>query len=102
MTNIFVGNLSFGLTEDSVRFLFEQHGSIERVNIVKDREGRSKGFGFVEMTSADEAQRAISALHGKEIQGRPLAVNKALRRKPHGFGDGAFRLNNGKRRTARW
>jgi RNA recognition motif-containing protein len=102
MTNIFVGNLSFGLTEDAVRFLFEQHGSIERVNIIKDRQGRSKGFGFVEMTSADEAQRAIATLHGKEIQGRPLTVNDARPREQRGFGDGAFRLNNSKRRAARW
>lgn len=103
MKNIFVGNLSFGVTEDAVRSLFEQHGSIERVNIIKDRDtGQSRGFGFVEMTGAEEAQRAIAALDGKELEGRPLKVNEARPREDRGFGGGAYRSNGGKRRTNRW
>jgi RNA recognition motif-containing protein len=103
MKNIFVGNLSFGVTEEAVRYLFEQYGSIERVNIIKDRDtGQSRGFGFVEMTGADEAQRAIAALDGKELEGRPLKVNEARPREDRGFGGGAYRSNSGKRRTNRW
>jgi len=103
MKNIFVGNLSFGATEDAVRSVFEQYGSIERVNIIKDRDtGQSRGFGFVEMSGSDEAQRAIAALDGKELEGRPLKVNEARPREDRGFGGGAYRSNSGKRRTNRW
>ena len=74
---IFVGNLSFGATEDAVRSLFETHGPVERVSIVTDRDtGRSRGFGFVEMGDA-EGQKAISALSGRELDGRALTVNEA-------------------------
>ena len=69
MTNIFVGNLSYGTTEESVRSLFESYGTVERVSIVTDREtGQPRGFGFVEMTNADEAQKAIAGLNGKEAR----------------------------------
>lgn len=78
MTNIFVGNLSYGTTEESVRSLFESYGTVERVSIVTDREtGQPRGFGFVEMTNADEAQKAIAGLNGKELGGRDLNVNEA-------------------------
>ena len=78
MKNIYVGNLSFGATEDAVRALFEAYGTVERVSIVTDRDtGRSKGFGFVEMSVAADADRAIAALNGKELEGRALTVNEA-------------------------
>ena len=78
MTNIFVGNLSYGTTEESVRALFESYGTVERVSIVTDREtGQPRGFGFVEMTNANEAQKAIAGLNGKDLGGRDLNVNEA-------------------------
>src|SRR5438034_9653044 len=75
---IFVGNLSFGATEDTVRSLFDTHGSVDGVNIITDREtGRSRGFAFVEMNNGSEAQKAIASLNGREIGGRPLTINEA-------------------------
>ena len=89
MKNIFVGNLSFGATEDSVRALFEQYGTIERVNIITDRDtGQSRGFGFVEMSGNAEAQRAIQELDGRDFEGRPLKVNEARPKENRGFGGG--------------
>jgi cold-inducible RNA-binding protein len=104
MKNIFVGNLSFGATEDSVRSLFESYGPVERVSIITDRDtGQSRGFGFVEMTGSDAAQRAIAALDGVELQGRALKVNEARPKEDRGFG-GGYRSNGGgrKRRTNSW
>lgn len=78
MKKLFVGNLSFGATEDTIRSLFENHGTVESVSLITDRDtGRSKGFGFVEMTNDAEAARAIAAVNGKEIDGRALTVNEA-------------------------
>ena len=78
MKNIFVGNLSFGTTEQDIRTLFEAHGSVDRVNIVTDRDsGQPRGFGFVEMTNNAEGDRAIAAVNGKEVGGRALNVNEA-------------------------
>ena len=78
MKNIFVGNLDFGATEASLRALFEPFGNVERVSVVTDREtGRSRGFAFVEMTDGEEADRAIAALNGTALEGRPLNVNEA-------------------------
>src|SRR5205814_2563717 len=78
MKNIFVGNLSFGATEESLRSMFENYGAVERVSIVTDRDTRrSRGFGFVEMTNAGEAEKAIAALNGTELGGRQLTVNEA-------------------------
>jgi cold-inducible RNA-binding protein len=78
MKNIFVGNLSFGATEDSVRSLFEPHGAVGRVNIVTDRDtGQPRGFGFVEMSNDSEGDKAIAALNGKDLDGRALNVNEA-------------------------
>lgn len=75
MKNIFVGNLDFGATEDAVRALFEPFGTVERVNIMTDREtGRSRGFAFVEMTNATDADRAIAALNGKTLKDRKSVV----------------------------
>ena len=87
MKNIFVGNLSFGATEDSVRALFEPYGAIERVNIITDRDtGQSRGFGFVEMSGNAEAARAIQELDGREFEGRALKVNEARPKENRGFG----------------
>ncbi|RPI19807.1 MAG: RNA-binding protein, partial [Acidobacteriales bacterium] len=78
MKNIFVGNLDFSATEDSIRSLFEPYGAIERVSLVTDRDtGRSRGFAFVEMTNSDEADKAIAALNGTNLGGRALNVNEA-------------------------
>src|SRR5579871_4050146 len=98
---IFVGNLSFGTTEENVRFLFETHGRVDRVSISKDGDtGRSKGFGFVEMPDTVEARNAVEALTGRQLGGRPLTVDQSRPPLDRGFGDGAFRANvNGYRRT---
>ena len=91
MKNIFVGNLSFDATDATIRALFETHGTVENVNVITDRDtGRSKGFGFVEMADDAEAQRAILAVNGKEIDGRALTVNEARPKtdRPAGGGGG--------------
>ena len=89
MKNIFVGNLDFGATEDAVRSMFEQYGTVERVSIVTDRDtGRAKGFGFVEMTASAEADRAIAELNGRELHGRTLNVNEARPKTERSFGGG--------------
>jgi len=78
MKNIYVGNLSFGASEESVRALFETHGTVNRVNIVTDREtGQPRGFGFVEMSNDGEGEKAIAALNGSNLDGRTLNVNEA-------------------------
>lgn len=88
MKNIFVGNLDFAATESSIRALFEPYGNIERVNLITDRDtGRSRGFAFVEMTDPAEADRAIAALNGTELDGRALNINEA-RPKSEGGGGG--------------
>jgi len=89
MKKLFVGNLSFGATEDSIRSLFEGYGTIESVSLITDRDtGRSKGFGFVEMTNDAEAQKAIAGVNGKDLDGRPLTVNEARPKtdRPNGGG----------------
>ncbi len=108
MKNIFVGNLDFGATESSVRSLFEPYGAVERVNVVTDRDtGRSRGFAFVEMSNSAEADNAISALNGADMNGRALNVNEA-RPKPQGGGGRGFgggRPGGGgprQRREPRW
>jgi cold-inducible RNA-binding protein len=89
MKNIFVGNLSFGTTESAVRSLFEAYGTVERVSIVTDRDtGQARGFGFVEMSANADADRAIAALNGKEVDGRALNVNEARPKTERGFGGG--------------
>jgi RNA recognition motif-containing protein len=80
MTKIYVGNLPFSANESEVRDLFGQHGTVESVSLIMDREtGRPRGFGFVEMSRAD-ATRAIESLNGKEMGGRALRVNEAQER----------------------
>ncbi len=76
--NIYVGNLPYETTEDDLNELFSAHGTVQNVNIISDREtGRSKGFGFVIMDEAAEAQNAIKAFDGHEMDGRALRVNEA-------------------------
>ena len=105
MKNIFVGNLDFGATESSVRAMFEQYGNVERVNLVTDRDtGRSRGFAFVEMSDATQADRAIASLNGANLGGRSLNVNEA-RPKVVGGGGGGFRSQGDggrSRREPRW
>ncbi|HKE96098.1 MAG TPA: RNA-binding protein [Povalibacter sp.] len=85
MSKIYVGNLPFSADEAAVRTLFEQHGTVESVALINDRDtGRPRGFGFVEMPRADAA-RAIQALNGQDMGGRPLKVNEA-QDKPKGGG----------------
>jgi RNA recognition motif-containing protein len=94
MTTIYVGNLPFNATEQDVRTLFERHGAVESVKLVTDREtGKPRGFGFVDMPQA-EAQAAIQALNGFQMNGRPLRINEAQERPPRSprqGGGGPFR-----------
>ena len=88
MTKIYVGNLPFSATEQDVRELFGQHGTVESVALPTDREtGRPRGFGFVEMSSAD-ASRAMQALNGKDFDGRALKINEAQDKARSGGGGG--------------
>ena len=88
MTKIYVGNLPFSANDAEVRALFEQHGTVDSVALINDRDtGRPRGFGFVEMPRADVA-RAIQALNGKDMGGRPLRVNEAQERTGGGGGGG--------------
>lgn len=76
--NIYVGNLSYGMSEDELREAFSAHGEVSSVKILMDREtGRSRGFGFVEMPNQSEGEAAIAELNGKELGGRSLRVNEA-------------------------
>jgi RNA recognition motif-containing protein len=87
MTKIYVGNLPFSATDSEIRELFGQHGTVESVSLITDREtGRPRGFGFVEMSRAD-ASRAIQNLNGKDLGGRPLRVNEAQERTGGGGGN---------------
>ncbi len=97
--NIYVGNLPYSTTQEELRQLFEQYGTVESVNIIQDREtGRSKGFGFAVMPDNTQAQNAIAALNDKDMGGRKLKVNEARPRtdSPSGGGFG------GERRERRW
>ncbi len=85
---LYVGNLAYSLGDSELQQIFEAHGAVQSAQVIMDRDtGRSKGFGFVEMGSDQEAQAAIAALNGKEIEGRPLTVNEA-RPKTEGGGGG--------------
>ncbi len=87
--NIYVGNLEFSSTEESIRALFEQHGEVTSVKLITDRDtGRSRGFAFVEMSNDDEGRAAITALDGKDLDGRSLKVNEARPRTERGGGGG--------------
>lgn len=89
MKNIFVGNLDFKATEEGVRSLFERYGVVNSARIMTDREtGRSRGFAFVEMENENEANNAINALNGYNLDGRALNVNEARPKPDRGFGGG--------------
>lgn len=76
--NIYVGNLAYNATEDTIRVVFEEFGAVTSVKIISDKfTGKPRGFAFVEMASDDEAQKAIAELNGKEVEGRNLKVNEA-------------------------
>ncbi len=96
---LYVGNLPYNTVDADLQTLFSQAGTVKSAQVIKDRQsGRSKGFGFVEMSSAEEAQSAITMFHGKDYSGRPLTVNIARPREDRpGGGGGGFR--NGGRRT---
>lgn len=84
---LYVGNLSYDTTDDSLKDAFAQAGTVESANVIMDKmSGRSRGFGFVEMASDDEAKKAIDMWNEKELDGRPLRVNEA-RPPKEGFGD---------------
>ena len=88
MTKLYVGNLPFSATEDSVRALFSPHGTVEKLSLITDRDtGRPRGFGFVEMSNAD-ASRAMQALNEKDFEGRKLRINEAQERERSGGGGG--------------
>ena len=110
MKNIFVGNLSFGTTEQDLRALFESYGTVDRVSIVTDRDsGQPRGFGFVEMSNDAEGDKAIAGMNGREVGGRALNVNEA-RPKGSGAGGGGGRDRGGSggggggygRKPSRW
>ena len=89
--NIYVGNLSYGVTEEDLKEAFESFGEVETVKIIKDRySGESKGFGFIEMPDKNEAQSAIEGLNGRELKGRKINVNEA-RPRSEGYRDGGRR-----------
>jgi RNA recognition motif-containing protein len=89
--NIFVGNLSFNTNEDELRQLFEAHGQVDRVSIMTDRDtGRSRGFGFVEMASNEDGEKAITALNGAQVGGRTINVNEARPKTERGGGGGGY------------
>ncbi len=86
---LYVGNLPYTTSDSDLQQLFSQHGTVSAAQVITDREtGRSKGFGFIEMSSDSEAQAAISGLHGKDFSGRPLTVNEARPKENKGFGGG--------------
>ncbi|HKI25109.1 MAG TPA: RNA-binding protein [Candidatus Sulfotelmatobacter sp.] len=92
MKNIFVGNLSFNTNEDELRQLFEAHGQVDRVSIMTDRDtGRSRGFGFVEMASNEDGEKAIAALNGAQLGGRTINVNEARPKTERAGGGGGGR-----------
>jgi cold-inducible RNA-binding protein len=87
--NIYVGNLSFDATEEEVRELFAAFGQVASVSLIKDKfTGRPRGFGFVEMSSDSEAQKAIQELNGKDFKGRSMTINQARPRENSGYGRG--------------
>jgi cold-inducible RNA-binding protein len=98
---LYVGNLPYTTVDADLQTLFSQAGTVKSAQVIRDRaSGRSKGFGFVEMSSSEEAQSAITMFHGKDYSGRPLTVNLARPRedRPGGGGGGGFRSSGGGRR----
>jgi len=95
-SKLYVGNLSYNTTSSDLEQLFSQHGTVQSAEVIADRDsGRSKGFGFVQMGSDEEAQAAIAALNGQEQDGRTLTVNEAKPREDRGGGGGGGRGGGG-------
>ena len=91
--NIYVGNLSWSMTDEDLNSLFAEYGTVSSAKILKDKmSGRSKGFGFVEMEDEEAAKNAIAGLHESEIQGRKLIVNES---QPRAEGEGGFKKRSG-------
>jgi RNA recognition motif-containing protein len=94
---LYVGNLTYGVTNSTLEQMFAAHGTVESAQVIMDRDtGRSKGFGFVEMKTDQEAQAAIAALNGKEVDGRALTVNEAKPRPEGGRGGSGGRGGYGR------
>ena len=103
MKNIFVGNVSFQTSEQQIRSLFETHGTVDRVNVVTDRDtGQARGFAFVEMGNTSEADQAIAALNGTDVDGRTLNVNEARPKTSGGTGRGSSGSGGYGRHQSRW
>lgn len=97
--NIYVGNLSFEVTDDDLRQLFAAYGEVESASVVKDRfSGESRGFGFVEMPAKKDADAAIAALNGTDVKGRSITVNEAKPKAPKSGGGGGGGGGRGGRR----
>jgi len=95
---LYVGNLPYNTADADLQSLFSQVGTVKSAQVIKDREsGRSKGFGFVEMSTSEEANAAISKFHGTDFNGRPLTVNLARPREERSGGGGGFRGGGGRR-----
>ena len=91
MKKIYVGNLSFGTSEVELKGMFEAHGPVQAVNVITEQgTGRPRGFAFVEMTNDGDAEKAIAALNGTEVGGRPLTVNEARPQRDRGERKGGF------------
>jgi RNA recognition motif-containing protein len=96
-TKLYVGNLSFNTSTQDLEALFGEIGTVESTNIIEDREtGRSRGFGFVEMSTAEAAQNAIATLNGKDVDGRALTVNEAKPREDRASGGGGGNRGGGR------
>jgi cold-inducible RNA-binding protein len=103
MKNIFVGNLDFSVTEETIRSLFEKFGAVDRVNLVRDRDtGQPRGFGFVEMLDSGEAERAITGLNGTILGSRAINVNEARPKAERAGGSRDDRGGPSRRRGPRW
>ena len=103
-TKLYVGNLPFSISDEELAQAFQRFGTVTSAKVILDRDsGRSKGFGFVEMGSDDEAQQAIEGMNGQSLGGRTLTVNEARPMEPRSGGRGGFRdQNGGGGRQNRW
>ena len=98
---LYVGGLSYSTTEDTLRAAFAELGTVESATVIMDKmSGRSKGFGFVEMSTEEEAQKAIDTLNGKELDGRTITVNEARPQEPRRDGDRGGGFGGGERRRS--
>ena len=100
---LYVGNLTYGVTNETLEQMFAPHGTVQSAQVIMDRDtGRSKGFGFVEMSSDQEAQAAIAAMNGKDVDGRNLTVNEARPKPEGGRGGGGGGGGRGGYSNRRW